>query len=142
MLLLLIFPCTVGTGKESGMKKILIVDDEVRIRDIYVRMFVPEGIIVRVAANAGEAVNILIREGVDLILLDIGMPNIDGRVAFDIIKEYDPQARIIISSVYPIEKQKTMIPGAEDYFDKSEGPIWLLKKVLDALQKGESVSFS
>lgn len=117
------------------MKKILIIDDEERIRDIYVRMFVPEGIIVRRAADATEAINILIREAIDLILLDIGMPQIGGRTAFEILKEYDPQARIIISSVYPIEKQKTMIPGAEDYFDKSEGPIWLLKKVLDALKR-------
>ena len=117
------------------MKKILIIDDEERIRDIYVRMFVPEGILVRRAANAGESVNILIREEIDLVLLDIGMPHINGRTTFEIIKEYNPKARIIISSVYPVEKQKVMIPGAEDYFDKSEGPLRLLKKVLDALNE-------
>ena len=48
------------------MKKILIVDDEEKIQNIYVRTFVEMGVIVRQARNAQEAINIIIREEIDL----------------------------------------------------------------------------
>ena len=115
------------------MKKILIIDDEDRIRDIYSRLFVQAGIIVRRAKNATEATNIMIREDIDLILLDIKMDGIDGKALFDFIKEYNPEGKVIISSVYPIEKQRRLIPLALDYYDKSEGPVTLLEKVVNTL---------
>lgn len=115
------------------MKKILIIDDEERIRDIYSRLFVQAGIIVRRAKNATEATNIMIREAIDLILLDVKMAVVDGREMFDIIKEYDPHGKVIISSVYPVEKQRELIPRALDYYDKSDGPIKLLEKVINNL---------
>ena len=115
------------------MKKILIIDDEDRIRDIYSRLFVQAGIIVRGAKDATQATNIMIREDIDLILLDIRMAIIDGRTMFDIIKEYDPSGKVIVSSVYPIEKQRELIPRALDYYDKSDGPLKLLEKVVNTL---------
>jgi two-component system response regulator FlrC len=115
------------------VKKILIIDDEDRIRDIYARLFVQAGIIVRRAKNATEATNIIIREDIDLILLDINMGGIDGKTIFDVIKEYNPEGKIIISSVYPVEKQRKLIPRALDYYDKSEGPVTLLEKVVNTL---------
>lgn len=115
------------------MKKILIIDDEDRIRDLYSRLFVQAGIIVRRARNATEATNIMIREVIDLTLLDIKMAVVDGPTMFDIIKEYDPQGKVIISSVYPVEKQRELIPQALDYYDKSDGPLKLLEKVVNNL---------
>lgn len=115
------------------MKKILIIDDEDRIRDIYSRLFVQAGIVVRRAKNATEATNIMIREEINLILLDVRMAVVDGRTMFDIIKEYDPQGKVIISSVYPVEKQRELIPKALDYYDKSDGPIKLLEMVVNNL---------
>lgn len=115
------------------MKKILIIDDEDRIRDIYSRLFVQAGIIVRRAKNATEATNIMIREDIDLVLLDVRMAVVDGRTMFDIIKEYDPLGKVIISSVYPVEKQRELIPKALDYYDKSDGPIKLLEMVVNNL---------
>lgn len=115
------------------MKKILIIDDEERIRDIYCRLFVQAGIIVRRAKNATEATNIMIREEIDIILLDIRMAVVDGREMFDIIKEYNPQGKVIISSVYPVEKQRELIPKALNYYDKSDGPIKLLEMVVNNL---------
>ena len=112
------------------MKKILIVDDELYIRQIYFRLLLESGYSVCWAKDATQATNIIIRESIDLILLDIKMPGIDGRVMFDIIRQYNPSLKVIVSSVYPIEKQKKMIPsGVDYYFDKSEGPFCLLEKV-------------
>ncbi len=114
-------------------KKILVVDDEIRIRQIYIRMFVEVGLIVRWAADARSTIDILIREDIDLVLLDIKMPVIDGRTAFEIIHEYDPTIKVVIASVYPLDRQKQLVPHAHDYYDKSQGPLILLEKVVDAL---------
>jgi CheY-like chemotaxis protein len=115
------------------MKKVLIVEDEQRIIDIYLRLLVPTGLIVRCATNAQAATSILVRENIDLVLLDIKMPEIDGSTIFEIIEEYNPNLKVIVSSVYPIEKQKELVPRATNYYDKSEGPINLLAKVQSAL---------
>jgi DNA-binding NtrC family response regulator len=115
------------------MKKILIIDDEAQIRNICWKLFDQAGLDVRRAADAREATNIIIREDVDLILLDLKMSRISGSFMFEIIKEYNPEQKVIVSSVYPIDKQREMVPRANDYFDKSEGPLKLLEKIVNVL---------
>ena len=119
-------------------KTILIVDDEQRIRAMYIRLLVEEGFIVRQAENAKEALQILVREEVDLVLLDLKMPQVNGSETFEIVKEYDPGTKIIIASVYPIERQKQICPQATDYFDKSHGPVILLAKIKNLLNRSKS----
>jgi DNA-binding response OmpR family regulator len=117
-------------------KKILIVDDEIRIRQMYMRMFAEAGFAVRGAGDARDTVSALLREDFDLILLDINMPIIDGKSVFAVIREHDPDVKVIISSVYPIDRQRSLIPLAQDYYDKSQGPLVLLDKVADVLCDG------
>ena len=113
-------------------KRILIIDDEEAIRRNYRRFFLTFGATlfeVIETANAIEATNYIIRERVDIVVLDIKMPHIDGRMMFEVIKEYNPKLKVIVASVYPIDQQKRSIPFASDYFDKSQGPMKLLEKV-------------
>jgi len=117
-------------------KRVLIIDDEEGIRKNYKRFFHALGptlFEVIEASNAIEATNYIIREKVDIIILDIQMPNIDGQLMYEVIKEYNPDIKVIVASVYPIDQQKRMIPFASDYFDKSQGPTKLLEKVSQAL---------
>jgi DNA-binding NtrC family response regulator len=117
-------------------KRILIIDDEERIREIYKRYFNAVGASVFEiieTGNAREATEYIIREPVDIIILDIEMPGVDGRVMFEIIKEYNPDLKVIVASVYPIDQQKRLIPFALDYFDKSQGIMKLLAKVSHVL---------
>ncbi len=120
------------------MKKILIIDDEDRIREIYIRILVEEGFLVRQASDAKRAFNIMIREPMDLILLDIKMPEINGKTMMEVIKEFDPNMKVIVTSVYPLERQKDMIPGATNYHDKSDGLVSLLVKIIEVLKDKES----
>ena len=115
------------------MDKILIIDDEEKIRDLYMRLLVQAGFIVRWASNAQQAASVLVRDPVDLVLLDIQMPRIDGRAMFEVLERDHPKTKVIISSIYPVEKQKKLIPHAFDYYDKSEGLLALLEKVNHAL---------
>ncbi len=118
------------------MKKILIVEDEKRIREIYHKILkslgVPLGHVFE-AENAVTATSILGDHDIQLMLLDINLPAVDGVILYDVMRQYSKNLDIIIASVYPIEQQKEMCPGARDYYDKSQGPYVLLDKLAPLL---------
>ena len=101
------------------MKTIMIVDDEKKIRSIYGKMLCREGFNILKAADAEEAHELLINNHVDLILLDINLPEVNGALLFKIIEKFFKNTRVVITSVYPVEQQQTLIAGAVGYYDKS-----------------------
>ncbi len=109
--------------------KILIVDDEERIRNIFNRILQREGFDVIEAANAGDAYELVLANPVDLILLDINMMEVDGTVLFEVVHLFCKKTKVIVTSVYPIDDQKTLIKGADDYYDKSDSLQILIRKV-------------
>jgi len=115
------------------MKRILIIDDEQRIGQSYTRLLSEEGFEVKHVLNAQEATNLLICEHFDLVLLDINMPEVDGKVMYDVIREYDRNMKVIVSSVYPIEDQIQSILGASAYHNKSQGVDILVTKIKEVL---------
>ena len=115
------------------MKTILIVDDEKRIRNVYGKMFCREGFNVLKADNVEAAHELLMRNYVDLVLLDINMPKVAGSVFYEIIEEFFKKTRVIVASVYPLEHQRAVIQGAMDYYDKSDSIRVLIEKVNAAL---------
>lgn len=115
------------------MKRILIIDDEPKIRRLYSSLLSGEGFSVFEARNADEATGVLIAMQVDLVLLDIKMPETDGCEMRKTIKEYDEKLKVIVASVYPLDEQRQRIPAADDYFDKAQGTEVLLSKVKRAL---------
>ena len=119
------------------MKTILVVDDQARIRRIYSDVFTKEGYRVVEAGNAAEADNIVETDHVDLMLLDIKMPEVDGVVLYDVAKMFRRDLKVIVASVYPLDNQKNLIKGATDYFDKSEGIKVLKEKVKEAMNDGD-----
>ena len=114
------------------MTRILIVDDEERVRNIYSAMLRNEGFNVLEAPDAVEASIILNREPVDIMLLDIKMPQVYGIVFYDVIQSFHQKVKVIVASVYPVDEQKKIIRGATDYFDKAQGVDALLEKVKNA----------
>ncbi|MFH1782555.1 MAG: response regulator [Candidatus Omnitrophota bacterium] len=111
------------------MKKILIIDDEKKIRNIYKRLLSLDGYIVIEAPDASIGYDILLKEKVDLVLLDINMPEVDGDIVTELIEAFHLKTKIIVASVRPISEQKEMIKGALDYYDKSESLDLLYKKI-------------
>ncbi|MGA1840908.1 MAG: response regulator [bacterium] len=116
------------------MKKILILDDEERIRRIYKELLTHEGYEIIEASTALEAHSTLKNNKIDLILLDIKIPKVSGSVMYDVIEQFFKNLKVIVSSVYPIDLQKRIIPGAYDYYDKSQGTELLIRKVNNAMQ--------
>ena len=111
------------------MKTILVVDDQEKVRKTYKSVFTNEGYRVLEAKNANEANDIIETTNIDLMLLDIKMPEVDGTILYDVATVFKRNLKVIVSSVYPLDDQKQLIQGAADYFDKSEGIKVLKEKV-------------
>ncbi|MGA2368172.1 MAG: PAS domain S-box protein [Dehalococcoidia bacterium] len=82
-------------GKDSPKlevsKRILVVDDELVIRDILIRILSEKGYHVESAASGTEGLEKIMNSKYDVYLLDIKMPGVDGRDMYDAISEKFPQ---------------------------------------------------
>ncbi|MFA4934030.1 MAG: response regulator, partial [Candidatus Omnitrophota bacterium] len=103
------------------MTRILIVEDEEKVRRMYSTMLKNEGYTVIEAPDAIRASYILNNETVDIILLDINMPQVYGSMFYDVMQNFHKKVKVIVASVYSVDEQKKMIKGAEDYYDKAQG---------------------
>lgn len=90
---------------KTGHETILLVDDEEYILDIFTLMLKDLGYSVYTAICGKEAVKIYNEkiEQIDMVILDMVMPDISGGEIFDILKELNPQVKIIISSGYNLK---------------------------------------
>ena len=112
-------------------KKILVVDDEDALRTVLSSELEGEGYKVASAADGSEAIEILKKEGFDLILLDIKMPNVDGFEVLKFVKETHPDTKVIMLTGFAdlknaIESKKL---GAEDFVSKPYDLVDLLTTV-------------
>ena len=112
-------------------KKILVVDDEEPIRLLYQAELEEDGYMVEVAANAQEAFEILAKTSVDLVILDIKMPGMNGIEAMQKIVGKERNIPIIINSAYPHFKDSYMTWVAEEYVVKSSN----LQELKDKIQQ-------
>ena len=122
-----------GLIKERAMKKILIIEDHETLLTIYSNFLSSLGVETLKAKSVWEAADTLITQKIDLVLLDLNLPEMDGKDFIDIIYEHDPNLKVIVCSVEPVERQIELIPTAVDYFDKSQSFHLLLRKVAYAL---------
>ncbi len=102
------------------MKKILVVDDEDFIRDNLERILDEEGYDLYLASNGREALNLTKREDIDLILLDLNLPDIDGIELLKKIKDDFPHILVIIITGYASVESavQALKLGAYDYIKK------------------------
>ncbi len=98
---------------------ILIIDDEAPIREALSGILADEGFKALTAANAEEGFGILEREEVQLVLLDIWMPGMDGLEALTVIRERFDLPVIMISGHGTIETAvQATRKGAFDFIEK------------------------
>lgn len=82
----------------SGTESILVVDDEVALLELTQEILTSHGYVVHLAENATEALNILEKTDIDLMLSDVVMPGINGyQLASEVTKLY-PNVKIQIAS--------------------------------------------
>jgi two-component system nitrogen regulation response regulator NtrX len=101
-------------------QKILIVDDEPSIQEALSGILIDEGFVPINAETAEQSMEILNTDDVDLVLLDIWMPGMDGIEALKQIKKIHPELPVIMISGHGTVEtavQATKI-GAYDFFEK------------------------
>jgi len=116
--------------------KILIVDDELVVRDSLNRMFQDEGYESRAVASGREALEGLNPGDYDLALLDIRMPGMDGMDLQSRLHQIDPELTIVIMTGYASVDTavRALKQGAYDYIVKPVDPDELLHLVSKALE--------
>lgn len=122
------------------MANILVVDDELGIRDLLTEILTDEGHQIETAENAAQARKARAAGAPDLVLLDIWMPDTDG---VTLLKEWSSSALLTMPVVMmsghatidtAVEATKI---GAHSFLEKPITLQKLLKAVNDALAKGE-----
>jgi len=100
-------------------KKILIVDDDEGLRDLYEEELEGEGYEVLTAKNGKDALQKVEKEKPDLIVLDIVMPKMDGMEALGRIIGKDKNIPVILHTSHPGYQEDFMSWAADAYLMKS-----------------------
>jgi two-component system, OmpR family, KDP operon response regulator KdpE len=116
--------------------QILLVDDEVSIQRAMTPLLRSRGYTVTVAGSGREALDVFERDRPDLVILDLGLPDMDGS---DLCRRIRDRAEtpILILSARGAEKDKVeaLDQGADDYVTKPFGPEELMARVRAALRR-------
>lgn len=124
------------------MAKVLIVDDDLHIRELVKLLLTNEGFDIYEAIDGIDAQKQLERIQVDLVVLDIMMPNMDGwELCQEIRKFYDIPLLMLTAKRETSEKLKGFAMGTDDYLAKPFEPLELVARV-KALLKRYQISIS
>jgi PAS domain S-box-containing protein len=95
----------------KGTGTILLVDDEEMVLEVGERFLKVMGYQVLTAREGREAIEVYKkhRDTIDLVLLDIIMPNMKGGEVFDQLKEINPEVKVLLSSGYSIDGEASQI---------------------------------
>ena len=116
-------------------KKILIVDDDVNMREMLYNAFRRQGYNVITAANGDDAIRVGSAKSPDLILLDFDMPGINGIEVLKKIREQDAKTKIVMLTglgTDELEKQARSL-GASGFLRKTLGVEIITKAVNEIL---------
>ena len=119
-------------------KRILVVDDNSEILDLYGEFLGLHNYDISTAASGERALEIIREEKVDLVMLDIKMPGISGMETLRLIKEYDPNIRVIMLTGYGYQLERTNAAikyGASAYINKNMSLDEILAAIEDVLRK-------
>lgn len=127
----------------KGSETVLLVDDEEMILEVGRAMFEKLGYRVIVAEGGKQAVDVINKQGaeIDLVILDLIMPGVDGSQVFDHIKKTRPLLPIILSSGYAINGQadKIMQRGCNGFIQKPFNLFDLSKRVKQILDDSDNL---
>ncbi len=121
-------------------KSILLVDDDLTLREMYAERLKAEGFAVDTAKDGEEALQKVTQTQPNIVLLDVMMPKING---LDVLKKMREQEGtknipviVLTALIQDREKMESITRGADDYIVKSETmPGDVIQKVKNVLEK-------
>ena len=121
---------------ETDALHLLCVDDEDEIRELLSRYFDKHGFRVSTARNGAELREVIARESIDLVLLDLGLPGEDGLALTRYLREHWRGAIIIVTGRGDsVDRVVGLELGADDYVTKPFDLRELLARVRSVLRR-------
>lgn len=125
----------------SDRRRVLVVDDEQQIRRFLRISLASQGFDVIEAATGAEGLARTLTEQPHLVLLDLGLPDMDGQAVLDRLREQSPVPVIVVSvRGHEAEKVQALDNGANDYVTKPFGIQELLARIRALLRHPEGAS--
>ena len=124
------------------MFQILVVDDDKNTRLLFKAVLQAENYSVHTAENGEEALEVMDREHIDLVVLDIMMPKMDGYEFTKVLRENDNNLPILMVSAkqLPADKQKGFLVGTDDYMTKPIDETEMLLRIKALLRRARIAS--
>ena len=123
------------------MKKILIVEDEPELRQLLASYLINDGYSVLEAEDGVAAISLFGREMLDLVILDIMIPKIDGYGVCEFVKK---QSNVPVIFLSALDDEKSIVKGydslADDYVTKPFSMPVFLRKVKAVLRRDPASS--
>jgi DNA-binding response OmpR family regulator len=115
------------------MPRLLIVEDEDSLRELYAEELEEEGYEILRAENGKAAVDLVQKEPFDLVIMDIRMPEMDGIEALGKVISMNKKIPVIIYTAYSNYKSNFMTWTADAYLTKSSNLDELKDKIKELL---------
>ena len=117
---------------------VLIAEDDPVLRNLYVKKFTVGGFTIRTAQNGEEAIQLVMEQPPDILVLDLHMPKIDG---FGVLEKFPKETRsfpVIVLTNFDDQKyrDRSRELGADDYFVKKDMTIRSLLDMAERLLAG------
>jgi len=118
-------------------RRILVVDDDKRLRDLLLRYLGEQGFVVKAAENAEVMDKLLSRDTYDLIILDLMLPGEDGLSICRRLRTNEPQQAIIMLTAKgdEIDRIVGLEMGADDYLPKPFNPRELVARIQAVMRR-------
>jgi two-component system KDP operon response regulator KdpE len=122
----------------GSLGRLLIVDDETQIVRALTPALAAAGFSVKAAESGEAALAVLAGEGAEVVILDLGLPDMDGKDVIQRIREWS-EAPVIVLSARDLESEKiaALDLGADDFVNKPVGVGELLARIRAAMRGRE-----
>lgn len=118
------------------MAKVLIVEDDPTIRTMVIRALGARGHAVATAANALAGLQLAVAERPEVVLLDLGLPDLDGREALRMLRAVSPVPIIVVTAAGgESDMVRALDAGADDYIVKPFGAEQLDARIRAVLRR-------
>ncbi len=123
----------------NAKPRIVVADDEAHIRDVVRGYLEAEGFEVVPAADGSEALRLALECRPDLVVLDVGMPGIDGiEVLRQLRTASDVYVIMLTARAEEVDKLVGLAVGADDYMTKPFSPRELVARIKAVLRRARS----
>ena len=118
--------------------RILVIDDEPQIRKFLRISLGANGYDVSEAENGGQGLDFLDRGKYDLLILDLGLPDMDGQEVISAVRAFSAMPIIVLSvRADEFDKVEALDRGASDYVVKPFGIAELMARIRAVLRRGD-----